>query len=111
MKEIKAFIQPFMLDKVLWALHEIDGLPGCTVSQVKGYGRSPGKDAKDNERALDSAERMKLEMVIPDRLVEQVIKAIQSHAHTGNRGDGKIFVIETVDVVAIRTGKRGEAAL
>lgn len=109
MKEIKAIIQPFMLNEVLTALHDLKDLPGCTVSWVEGYARNPHK--KGEEVALDSAERVKLEIVVPDQLVEQVMKVIKDRAHTGNPGDGKIFVIEAVDALAIRTGKRGEAAI
>jgi nitrogen regulatory protein P-II 1 len=109
MKEIKAIIQPFMLEKVIKALHEIEGLPGCTVSTIQGYGRI-GK-SKGIEPNLGSTERTKLEIVIEDSLVDQVVVVIQKSAHTGNAGDGKIFVIEAVDAVSIRTGKRGEKAL
>lgn len=109
MKEIKAIIQPFMLEKVIKALHEIEGLPGCTVSTIQGYGRI-GK-SEGIEPNLGSSERTKLEIVIQDSLVDQVVDVIHKSAHTGNAGDGKIFVIEAVDAVSIRTGKRGEKAL
>lgn len=109
MKEIKAIIQPFMLDKVLGALHHIQGLPGCTVSKVQGYGKV-GKD-QEGEVLPGPVERLKLEVVVPDKLVNQTVETIAKHAHTGNKGDGKVFVIETVDAVAIRTGDRGEQAL
>ena len=109
MKEIKAIIQPFMLDKVLEALHEIAGLPGCTVSQVRGYSRS--KPRKPGEEDLGFAERVKLEIVVPEKLVKSVVEIVRTSAHTGNKGDGKIFVIECADAVHIRTGKRGETRL
>ena len=108
MKEIKAIIQPFMLDKVLDALHQLAGIPGCIVSRVETHGRAGGLDVDER---VAQATKVKLELVVPDRLVEQVVKLIQTHAHTGNKGDGKIFVVETVDAVAIRTGERGEKAL
>jgi len=108
-KEIKAIIRPFMLDAVQTALHEIKGLPGCTVSQVQGYGRSDGKDAC--EEALRNDERTKLEIVVPDPMVKKVIKVIQEKAHTGKEGDGKIYVIQCVDVIRIRTGEHGQAAI
>ena len=108
MKEIKAIIQPFMLDKVLDALHEVAGIPGCVVSRVETHGRTAGVEV--DARAAQST-KVKLEIVVADRLVEQVVKLIQSHAYTGNKGDGKIFVIECVDAMAIRTGDRGEKAL
>ncbi len=111
MKEIKAIIQPLMLDKVLDALHEVENLPGCTVSEVKGYGRGPAPGEPSEERSYESADRMKIEIIVPDRMVEKVVDTIRKNAHTGNRGDGKIFVIETVDAVAIRTNKPGEEAI
>ncbi len=109
MKEIKAIIQPFLLDKVLEALHEIPGLPGCTVSEVRGYDRSRGPGEKGP--AVGFAERTKLEIVVPDKLVPKVVEAIRKNAHTGNPGDGKVFTIQAVDALAIRTGKRGDEAI
>lgn len=109
MKEIKAIIQPSALNQVLIALHEIEGLPGCTVSTVQGHGRVRGKEGGDT--LLESAERMKLEIVVPNQLVNKVLDAIYKHAHTGNKGDGKVFVIDTADALSLRTGERGEAAL
>ena len=108
MKEIKAVIKPHKVEEVLRALHAIANLPGCIVSQVKGYGRSP---KSPNGDVLESDEWTKLELVVSDRMVEAVLKTIQSRAHTGNKGDGKIFVIEAVDALAIRTGKRGDEAI
>ena len=109
MKEIKAIIQPSTLNQVLIALHEIKGLPGCTVSTVLGYGRVRKKEGTD--ALLESAERTKLEIVVPNQLVKKVLDVIYKHTHTGNKGDGKVFVIETVGVLSLRTGRRGEAAL
>ena len=106
MKEIKAVIQPFMLDKVLSALHQIPGLPGCIVSRIETH----GKPAVGEENR-DTTAKVKLEIVVADALVGNVVSAIQKHAHTGNRGDGKIFVINVADVIAIRSGERGEKAL
>jgi len=108
MKEIKAVIKPHKTEEVLRALHAMPNLPGCIVSQVRGYGRSPkGSDGS----LLESDDWIKLEIVVPDHLVEPVLKAIQTHAHTGQKGDGKVFVIEAVDALAIRTGKRGNEAI
>jgi nitrogen regulatory protein P-II 1 len=100
MKEIKAIIQPFMLHRVLAALHRIEGLPGVTIADVRGIGAGCGE--------LDQIGRSKLEIMIPDALVEPVVEAIQTHAHTGNAGDGHIFVIPIEETVRIRTGERGE---
>jgi nitrogen regulatory protein P-II 1 len=109
MKEIKAIIQPSTLNQVLTALHQIAGLPGCTVSTVIGYGRIRKKEEIGS--LLESAERTKLEVVVPNKLVKKVLDVIYKHAHTGNNGDGKVFVIEMADALSLRTGQRGEKAL
>lgn len=108
MKEIKAIIQTSMLDKVLLALHAIKGLPGCTVSHVHGYQKS---DSGTAEEALEPDERTKLEIVVKDADEKKVVESIMKGARTGGAGDGKIFVSDCEDVVAIRTGKRGGAAI
>ncbi len=109
MKEIKAIIQSFMLEKVLDALHEIKKLPGCTVSNVESYARSSVKTAE--ESAYSPAPKTKLEMVVPDGMVEEVLKVIHKNAYTGQKGDGKVFILEVVDALAIRTGNRGNEAI
>lgn len=114
MKEIKAIIQPFMLSKVINALKELDELPGVTVdSDVKGFGKSRAEHAKTKivEDLVEYAKKVKLEIVVPDRLVETVVQIIQASAHTGTPGDGKIFVYPVEEVVKIRTGERGERAI
>ena len=112
MKEIKAIIQPFMLEKVLDGLREIEGLPGMTVSEVRGFGRTRGRSADaGTEEPVQYVKKSKVEVVVPDDLVERVVRTIQEHAHTGNLGDGKIFVYEVGDVMRIRTGERGGAAI
>lgn len=113
MKEIKAIIQPFLLSKVVEALKEIEGLPGVTVSDVRGFGRARAVGSPDTETggAVEYVKKVKLETVIPDRFVEAVIRTIREKAHTGNPGDGKIFVYEVDDVIRIRTGERGEAGI
>lgn len=113
MKEIKAIIQPFMLNKVCDALRQIPGLPGLTVSQVVGWGKARADQAKDTvqEAGCTFARKTKVEIVVPDALADQVVAAIAQAAHTGNVGDGKIFVRDLSDVVKIRTGERGEGAI
>lgn len=113
MKEIKAIIQPFMLSKVIAALKQVKELPGVTVSEVKGFGRSRAVDAEDKvvDGSIEYAKKVKLEIVVPDTLVEEVIRTIQDKAHTGNPGDGKIFVESVEDVVRVSTGERGEEAV
>lgn len=114
MKEIKAIIQPFMLSKVINALKELEGLPGVTVdTSVRGFGigraaEAPGRIVED---FVEYVPKAKLEIVVPDTLVEKVVGAIQMNAHTGNPGDGKIFVYDVEDVVKIRTGERGDKAI
>lgn len=111
MKEIKAIIQPFMLDAVLDALRKIDGLPGVTVSEVRGFGRTRGRTADEQNSVTRHVKKAKIEIVVSDALVERVVQAIQEHARTGNLGDGKIFVYEVANVIRIRTGERGGTAI
>lgn len=113
MKEIKAIIQPFVADHVLQSLREMPELPGATLSEVKGFGRQRalGRANSPDEAAIFGVKKIKLEIVVPDNLVEKVVQLIAKHAHTGNPGDGKIFVSTVDDVVKIRTGERGEEAI
>jgi nitrogen regulatory protein P-II 1 len=113
MKEIKAIVQPAMLSGVIRALKEMADLPGVTVSEVKGFGKSRAADATEKivEDAIEYSTKVKLEIVVPDSRVEDVVQAICSNASTGHAGDGKIFVTTVDDVVKIRTGQRGEQAI
>lgn len=97
MKEIKAIIQPFKLNAVLDALHQIEGAPGVMASEVRCMGAGRGHANPDINT--------KIEMMVPDEMVEQVLEAIQTHAHTGRAGDGRIFVIDIQSTVVIRTGE------
>jgi len=113
MKEIKAIIQPAMLSRVIDALKAIADLPGVTVSEVKGFGRSRAADATQTvlEEEVEYSKKVKLEIVVPENRVEDVIQAICANANTGHAGDGKIFVVTVDDVIKIRTGQRGEQAI
>lgn len=111
MKEIKAIIQPFMLEAVMDALRRIDNLPGITVSDVRGFGRTRGRTGNEHDATVRYLKKTKIELVVHDALVELVLHAIQEHARTGNLGDGKIFVYTVDDVMRIRTGERGEDAI
>lgn len=113
MQEIKAIIRPFKLDDVVTALHKIDGLPGITISEIKGFGKSKAKNAKDAiaEGLHLFIKRVKIEIVVHDNMVDEVINTIQSIAHTGNTGDGKIFVIDVKNTIKIRTNEVGEIAI
>ena len=104
MKEIKALIQPFMAEKVIDALAAINGLPGITVSEVMGFGRTRGREQSGEDESIRCLKKTKLEIVVPDALVSAVVESIKQHAHTGNLGDGKIFVLPVEDAIRIRTG-------
>ncbi len=112
MKIITAIIKPFKLDDVRQALGEI-GVQGLTVSEVKGFGRQKGHTElyRGAEYVVDFLPKVKLEVAIDDDLVDQAIDAITSSANTGRIGDGKIFITTLEQVVRIRTGESGPAAL
>ena len=113
MKQIKAIIRTHILDDVLRSIGTIEGLPGVMISEIRGFGKS--KDRKSPEKTSDGVfmyvERTKLEVVVDDSRVEEVLSAIHKAAHTGNTGDGKVFVIPVDECLKIRTGERGEAAV
>jgi nitrogen regulatory protein P-II 1 len=113
MKEIKAIIRPVKLLEVTEELHKIEGLPGVTVSEIKGFGKSRARNAKDRivYEMVEFVSRIKLEVVVRDEMAVDVVNVIQKVAHTGNTGDGKIFVIPVEDVVKIRTNERGSDAI
>lgn len=104
MKEIKAVFRPFKLTDVLTELAEIEGLPGVTVSEVRRFWKNGS--GKKTDGLIDFVEKVKIEVVVPDHMVEQIVALIQTAAHTGNTGDGKIFIIPVEDVVKIRTNER-----
>jgi len=112
MKKIEAIIRPFRLDEVKDALDRAD-VHGMTVTEVKGYGRSGGKQTiyPGAEYAVDFLPKIKVEVVVADDLVHAVIEAVMDAAYTGDTGDGKIFVVPVDEAIRIRTGERGEAAL
>lgn len=113
MKEIKAIIRPFKLLDVTEALQKIDGLPGVTVSEIKGFGKSRAKNADDKivYEMVELVPRIKLEIVVDNKLVDEVVNVIRKYSHTGNTGDGKIFILNVEDAVKIRTNERGEEAI
>ena len=112
MKKIEAIIKPFKLDEVREALSDI-GVSGLTVTEVKGFGRQKGHPElyRGAEYVVDFLPKVKIEIVIADDLVETAIDSIIKAAHTGKIGDGKIFVMPVEQVVRIRTGETGDAAL
>ena len=113
MKEIKAIIQPFMLEPVLHALESLPDLPGVTVSQVLGWGRSHSVhvQAPVLEGGHAFAPKAKLEIVVSDEAAPDVLRVIVDSARTGRAGDGKVFVYVVGEVVRIRTGESGRSAL
>lgn len=113
MKEIKAIIRPSKLLEVAEELHGIEGLPGVTVSEIKGFGkgRSKGTAEHTGQEMVEFVQRIQLEVVVADEMVDDVVNVIQKYAHTGNTGDGKIFVSSVDDMVKIRTNERGRDAL
>ncbi len=114
MKEIKAIIQPFMLSKVIEALKQIEGMPGITVDKdVRGFGGTQveGTSTKLIDDMVEYVQKVKLETVVSNNMVDVVVLTIQRNAHTGNPGDGKIFIYSVDDVVKIRTNERGEKAI
>lgn len=112
MKKVEAVIKPFKLDEVKEALREV-GVTGMTVTEVKGFGRQKGHTEiyRGAEYIVDFLPKVKIEVVVPDSMVEQVVEAIRNAAYTGKIGDGKIFVTHIEEVIRIRTGERGEEAL
>ena len=112
MRLIEAIIKPFKLDDVREALNA-NGVEGLTVTEVKGFGRQKGHTElyRGAEYVVDLLPKLKLEILVRDDDVERVITTIADAANTGKIGDGKIFVREISDVVRIRTGERGEAAI
>jgi len=112
MKKVEAIIKPFKLDAVKDKLHEI-GIQGITVTEVKGFGRQKGHTElyRGAEYVVDFLPKIKLEIILPDSQVEDVVNAIIKAAQTGRIGDGKIFITNLEETVRIRTGERGEEAI
>ncbi|MDQ3687709.1 MAG: P-II family nitrogen regulator [Acidobacteriota bacterium] len=112
MKKIEAIVRPHLLDAVKNSLQEID-VKGMTVSEVQGYGRQRGhtETYRGAEYQIEFIPKLKIEVIIPDDIEDMVVHAVMTAAQTGKFGDGKIFVTTIDDVIRIRTGERGEAAL
>ncbi len=112
MKKVEAIIKPFKLDDVKQALGEI-GIEGMTVSEVRGFGRQKGHTElyRGAEYVVEFHPKVKLELLVTDDQAEKVVHTLCESAGTGKIGDGKIFVYPVHDVIRIRTGERGEAAL
>jgi len=112
MKKIEAIIKPFKLDDAKEALGQV-GVLGMSVSEVKGFGRQKGHSElyRGAEYVVDFLPKIRIEVVVPDELVEKVTMALSDATRTGKIGDGKIFVTNVEDAIRIRTGESGDAAL
>jgi nitrogen regulatory protein P-II 1 len=112
MKKIEAIIKPFKLEDVKDALSDL-GVEGMTVSEVKGFGRQKGHTElyRGAEYSVDFLPKVKIQILVPDDKVQQVVETVVKTAHTGKIGDGKIFVIPVEEVVRIRTGEKGADAI
>jgi|TARA_Y100000031_G_scaffold116998_1_gene129762 nitrogen regulatory protein P-II 1 len=112
MKKVEAIIKPFKLDEVKDKLNEI-GIKGITVSEVKGFGRQKGHTElyRGAEYVVDFLPKIKLEIIVSDSMLDEVVEAIMNTAKTGRIGDGKIFVFPIEDIVRIRTGEHGDDAV
>jgi nitrogen regulatory protein P-II 1 len=112
MKRVECIVRPHLLDAVKSGLQEV-GVVGMTVTEVRGFGRQKGhtETYRGAEYRVEFLPKVKIETILPDDLVDDVVEAILETARTGKFGDGKIFVSPLEDVVRIRTGERGEGAV
>ena len=112
MKKVEAIIKPFKLDDVKEALNEI-GIQGMTISEVKGYGRQKGHKEiyRGAEYVVDFIPKIKIEIVVPADMADQVVDKIRESANTGKIGDGKIFVLPIERIVRVRTGEENRDAV
>ena len=112
MKKIEAIIKPFKLDDVKDALNQL-GVKGMTLTEVKGYGRQKGHKEiyRGAEYVVDFIPKVKLELIVSDNQVSEIVEVIRNAALTGKIGDGKIFVLPVEEVLRVRTGETGEDAI
>ena len=113
MKMVVAFVQPYMTQKVVEALHAIDGLSGASFWPIHGFGRGRGDEpgASRHEDILGAIGKVRFEVMVSDRLADTVVKTILQVARTGRKGDGKVFVASLEQAIRIRTGEQGDAAV
>ncbi|MBF6569460.1 MAG: P-II family nitrogen regulator [Candidatus Binataceae bacterium] len=112
MKKIEAIIKPFKLDEVKAALQGA-GVTGLTIYEVKGFGRQKGHTEmyRGSEYVVDFLPKLKIEVMVADDHLTEVVEAIVRTAHTGKIGDGKIFITDLQDVIRIRTKEHGDLAI
>lgn len=113
MKRITAYIKPKKLSDVTLALHRVEGLTGVSVTQAKGFGRGRGGQATNETSGQidDYVPHVRIDTMCHDALVEPIVAAVQHAAHTGLRGDGKIYISSVDEAIRISTGERGEVAV
>lgn len=113
MKEVRAYVKPHKLPAISLALHRVHGLTGVTLGDVRGMGRgiSAERYRRDAEELSGGSPHVRIEIFCEDALVAEIVRAIQEAAHTGLRGDGKIYVLNVEDAVRISSGEHGEAAI
>ncbi|RKY91679.1 MAG: P-II family nitrogen regulator [Ignavibacteriae bacterium] len=113
MKHIIAYIKPHKLSKLTLALQKVEGLTGMSALDIRGLGRGRDKDDphRTEEDLMDYVPHVKFEIFCKDELLEEIVSIIQTVAHTGLRGDGKIYICGVSDAIRISTGERGEAAV
>ena len=112
MKKLECIVRPFKLEEVKEALNNV-GVRGMTVSEIRGFGRSRGHTElyRGSEYTIEFVPKLKLEIVVAEENVDKVIEAVQQSASTGKIGDGKVFVLPINEIIRIRTGERGPAAI
>ena len=111
MRMIVAFIQPFVAADVVNALHRVPGLTGATFAEVQGFGRGRPSDVPTSEVLYGTADKVRVEIMVRDELETSVVAAIRTAAHTGNRGDGRIYVLPVDRAVRVATGEEGDDAV
>lgn len=107
MKMVIAIVQPFMAPAVVHALHGMEWVTGATFTDVRGFGRSRRRGVLRGELVSDEAAKVRVEVVVGDEQATAVAQAIRAAAHTGNRGDGKVFVLPVEEAMRISTGEEG----
>ncbi|MCF6285792.1 MAG: P-II family nitrogen regulator [Candidatus Hydrogenedentes bacterium] len=113
MKKVTAYIKSHRLSDVTLALHQVEGMSGMSVSDGRGFGRGKAKGEKHSlkEDVVDYIPHVRIEIVCSDPLLEEIVSTIEKNAHTGLRGDGKVYVSDVESIVRISTGNRGEGAV
>lgn len=113
MKQIIAYIRPAVLERVTNALRTIDALTGMSVMEIKGFGQGKGALCRDerDEEITHFCKQVRIEVMTSDAIVQEVVDSIRETAWTGERGEGKIYVLNVEEAVKIRTNERGEAAV